>query len=267
MLNLQALGHALAQTPPSITAITKVLAKDRALREFIQITSNYLPAHSTRIISAPSSALSIELFTEAWEQDYFPLHPIICDQAYQFQGDDDFSPYHALTNGIAIDLCGYDYSAAENLWDGPEPYSLLSLLTPHTGHYYTDDQEHAALLKLALVLVDQDTLDRIPRDRFSSAHLQLAAQATNDPRIAHLLRWLDQSTGNIFADDYHDQDDVDIYQGSWTPETINRLTQAWQEYLPIGAAINSVISQLGLDPDQTLNLILDEIQRVPGDLE
>jgi hypothetical protein len=248
--SLSILGNKLRSLgPPSIDALIAQLGDVEGYMEFVALVREFLPEREQDIIHKTTLRDQIATFATYFGDRYFPL-----DDSLIW----DSESYSWLTRAIPVVLRSIS-------WDDYHCISVdgrpgIQLMTYIVQDPYLDGETRILLAESCREHVPINLLQQVPEEGFSSMECHRILDKT---LYKGLALWADivwAETGNLFLDTTYD--DIYMYeQLDWDRETVERLTQQWQQADMIEEEIINLGNWLEDDPpshfEELVNFMLE----------
>ena len=237
--------------PPSLSALIARLGEAEEYERFIEIVREFLPEREQEILHEPTPVAQIAAFCSHFKHRYFPL-------------DDDrlamehYLSYGDFTRGIPVIVQGLSYDDYHEISSNFRPgFQLMTYLVPDPME---DDQTRVALAEACAEHVSTARLEQVPEGGFSREECH---RLLNDTTFKGLALWADivcGESGNFFLDNC--QEDLwNLELPEWSRETVQHLTQQWQEHEVIFEEVTNMAIWLEEDPparfEELLKFILE----------
>jgi hypothetical protein len=234
---------------PSLSSLIACLAGAEEYKDFVSLVREFLPERERSILYRQTPQFQVAAFAQYFEDRYFPL-----DDPFKVG---DVESYLDLTQGIPVILQGLSYDDYELIAsDWREGYQLMTYLVESP---YEEDR--VALAEALSQYLPRELVEQIPphANGLSPEELHRLLDGTKFQPLADWASMVWHDTGNFFLDtDYEEM----WNQGRppWNKETVQRLTQEWQQAERIGEEIYSLATWLEEDPPAHFAELLSFIQ-------
>lgn len=248
---LSILGRKLRSLgPPSLSILVARLGEVEEYGEFVALVREFLPELEQEILHELSPEAQIATFASHFEDRYFPL-----DDCFKLG---DIESYGDLTRGLPLVARGIswdDYHEMPSDWR--TGYQLMTYLL---GDPYAEGETRIALAEACAEHVPADLLQQIPEGGLSPEECHRLLDETPHKPLALWADIVWTQTGNFFLDHSYE----DLWQWplpDWDRETVEYLTQQWQQAESIEEEVLNLASWLEGDPqarfEELLNFILE----------
>ncbi len=205
-------------SPPSIAALIAVMERSEEYAEFMRIVHEVVPESKADIKREHSIAARVAMFATAFENRYFPLHPMFAGGMAE--------SYEDITEYIPIILRSIDWDNYRG-FSGGEFRPGLTLLAYLIGDPWQEGEgERIALAETCVQWVPQHILQRVPEE-ISRTDIHALLDGTRFESVGIVADILHMTTHNCF----YDEDQESVHQGAvdleWRRENVEVLTQKW----------------------------------------
>lgn len=238
-------------SPPSINELIAIMERSEEYAEFMRIVHEFVPEVENEVRIQHSVAARIATFAIAFENRYFPLHPMYEDGMAE--------GYEDLTCYIPIILQSMDWDTYEELAMGEFRPGLTLLAYIIENPWQQGEGERLALAETCAQWVPQHLLQRAPEE-ITREDIHLLLDGTRFESVGIVADILHMQTGNCFFD----EDQESVHQGSvdleWTRENVEELTRAWLQAQVIGDKAFKLYEWIDENPPQRFTEIEDFIE-------
>jgi hypothetical protein len=247
---LSILGRKLrSRGPPSLSTLVARLAEVEDYAFFVAIVRDLLPEREDEIIRELTPGAQIAAFASHFEDRYFPL-----EETFKIG---DAETYSDLTRGIPIILSGISYDDYHEIASDWRPgFQLMAYIV--ADPYM--DETRVALAEACAQHVPADILQQVPEEGLSTEECHRILDQTPHKALAQFADILWTETENFFLDACYE----DLWNWGipdWDRETVDNLTQKWQQAEMIYKEVTNLATWLEEDPpghfEELLNLILE----------
>ena len=163
---LSGLAQMLLRRPPSLRELVTMVGYAEDYAWFAGLVRRLFPDEAESALAAPDMGERMERFARLFQERHFPLYaPVL--EFWLDEGEEP--PFTWLRRGIPFDLTGFGYDDLHEMWGGyREGLSALVLLAqPPDSFFMGPDGIRTAWLESAAERIPQETLERIPRGRYT----------------------------------------------------------------------------------------------------
>jgi hypothetical protein len=243
---LSLLADILKVGPPLLTEIMGCLEQIETVKEFRALVRMLLPEYESEIMSAPRNR-RVYKFCYYFGLEYYPL-----------PANTDCHPADWV-NGMPVELMAMSYSAYHELQMRPGYILLLSLVIyPYEGDERDIEEEvpsngaKVPLLDLVQRIVGEDSINRIPKDGWTSEELHRITDGTKYDGVGAFADWACSNTGCVVLDSSYENCDYEEGSGEptflWTKRNVDILTSEWPRVQEIRGKIDHIVEWLEADP-------------------
>ena len=241
----------LSLGPPSLSILIARLSEMEEYDDFVNIVKEFLPEREEEILHELTPAIQVAAFASYFEDRYFPLN----DNLKLGEGES----YYELTRSIPVIVKGLSYDDYQYIPSDWRPgFQLMTYLLEDP---YEEGDAPIALAEACQEHVPVELLQRVPEGGLS---LGEAHQLLDNTRYKALALWGDVmwfSTGNFFIDTDYEMLWGGGYGPDWDRETVENLTQQWQQSERIEQEVSDLADWLEEDLatrfEEILNFILE----------
>jgi hypothetical protein len=214
-----------------------------------------LPEYESEIMSAPRNR-RVYKFCYYFGLEYYPL-----------PANTDCHPADWV-NGMPVELMAMSYSAYHELQMRPGYILLLSLVIyPYEGDERDIEEEvpsngaKVPLLDLVQRIVGEDSINRIPKDGWTSEELHRITDGTKYDGVGAFADWACSNTGCVVLDSSYENCDYEEGSGEptflWTKRNVDILTSEWPRVQEIRGKIDHIVEWLEADPIERFRELLE----------
>ena len=219
--------------------------------EFMRIVREFVPEAEREIRIQGSVATRIATFALAFENRYFPIHPMFADGQAE--------SYEDVTIHIPIILQSMDWDTYQELSMGEFRPGLTLLAYVIEDPWQQGEGERLALAETCTQWVPQHTLERVPQE-ISREDIHSLLGGTRFESVGIVADIIHMLTGNCF----YDEDQESVHQGAadleWTRENVEALTRQWLQAQVIRDKESKLYEWLEQDPPQRFAELVDFIE-------
>ena len=238
-------------SPPSIDALIAAMERSEEYAEFMRIVREFVPEVEREIRIQGSVAARIATFALAFENRYFPIHPMFADGQAE--------SYEDVTIHIPIILQSMDWDTYQELSMGEFRPGLTLLAYVIEDPWQQGEGERLALAETCTQWVPQHTLERVPQE-ISREDIHTLLDGTRFESVGIVADIIHMLTGNCF----YDEDQESAHQGAadleWTRENVEALTRQWLQAQVIRDKESKLYEWLEQNPPQRFAELVDFIE-------
>ena len=210
--SLSGLGRTLRRMPASPTSVAALLRGQDGYLAFRRIVRELFQAEEAAILGAGQPGVGREnarvwAFLHLVEERFFPVY--------------ELDEYDQVATGIPFVREGWSYERFHDL-DLPPGQLLLLCLCAHP--YGPDSANRVPLLEACEAHVPRSLLEAIPTEGLSPDRLRERLEGTAFVGAVDFADWVWGETGTAFLDL---DDEAEVWDGDWTPETVEELAGQW----------------------------------------
>jgi hypothetical protein len=231
------------------------LEQIETVKEFRALVIMLLPEYESEIMSAPRNR-RVYKFCYYFGQEYYPL-----------PANTDCHPADWV-NGMPVELMAMSYSAYHELQMRSGYLLLLSLVVyPYEGDERDIEEEvpsngaKVPLLDLVQRIVGEDSINRIPKDGWTSEELHRITDGTKYDGVGAFADWACSNTGCVVLDSSYENCDYEEGSGEptflWTKRNVDILTSEWPRVQEIRGKIDHIVEWLEADPIERFRELLE----------
>ena len=235
---------------PSLSILIARLGEMEEYEDFVILVREFLPEREGEILHELTPASQVARFASYFEDRYFPI-----DDNLKLG---EVESYYELTRGIPVIVRGISYEDYHDVASDWRPG--VQLMTYLIEDPYEGDSR-IALAEACQEHVPIDLLQRVPEGGLS---LGEAHQLLDNTPYKALALWGDivcMDTGNFFFDTDYEMLWSGGYLPEWNRETVEYLTEQWQQADHIDQEVSNLIGWMEEDPTtrfgEILNFILE----------
>lgn len=238
-------------SPPSIEDLIVLMERSEEYAEFMRIVHEFVPEVERDIKVQHSIAARISIFAIAFENRYFPIHPMYRDGMAE--------GYEDITLHIPIILQSIDWDTYQELSMGEFRAGITFLAYIIENPWQQGEGERLALAETCEQWVSQELLQRVPEE-ISREDIHLLLDGTRFASVGVVADILHMLTGNCF----YDQTQESVHQGSvdleWRRDNVEALTQSWLQAQVINDKAFKLYEWIDDNPPQRFAELVDFIE-------
>jgi hypothetical protein len=219
--------------------------------EFVALVREFLPEREEDIIRKAILRDQITAFATYFEDRYFPLEDSLIW---------DVDSYSWLTRAIPVVIRGMSYDDYHDIWSNWR--QGIHLMTYLVSDPYPDGETRILISETCKEYVPIDILQQVPEEGFFPADCHRILDETPYKALALWSDIVWAETGNFFLDTNYDNYMEELLD--WDRETVEMLTQQWQQADVIEEEILNLVIWLEDDPPahfgELVNFILERRQ-------
>lgn len=238
-------------SPPSIENLIVLMERGEDYVEFMRLVHEFVPELEREIKVRHSIATRLSTFAQAFENRYFPLHPMYADGMAEGYGD--------ITCFIPIILQSMDFDTYLELSQGEFNAGITLLAYIIENPWQQGEGERLALTETCEQWVSRELLQRLPEE-IPREDIHLLLDGTRFESVGVVADILHMLTGNCF----YDEDRESIHQGcldlEWTRENVERLTEKWLQAQVLNDKAFKLYEWIDENPPQRFAELVDFIE-------
>ncbi|MHB1413979.1 MAG: hypothetical protein ACYC1C_01910 [Chloroflexota bacterium] len=228
--------------PVTPTSVAALLRGREGYLAFRRIVRDLFPAEEAAILGAGQPGVGREnarvwAFLHLVEERFFPVY--------------ELEEYDQVAAGIPFVREGWSYERFHDL-DLPPGQLLLLCLCAHP--YGPDFANRVPLLETCEAHVPRSLLEAIPTEGLSPDRLRERLEGTAFMGAADFADWVWGETGTAFLDL---DDDAEVWDADWTPETVEELAGQWVRASTILDQVTELARWLEADAPAHFTALLD----------
>ena len=253
---LEIIGQTLNSLGPrSLSILIARFGQIEDYDEFIILVREFLPEREEEILHELTPASQVAAFASYFEDRYFPI-----DENLKLG---EAESYYELTRGIPVIARGLSYEDYHYI--ASEYRTGVQLMTYLIEDPYEEEGARIALAEACEEYVPVDLLRQVPEGGLSADEAHRLVDNTPYKALALWGDMLCFNTGNFFLDTDYEM----LWSGGnlpeWDRETVENLTEQWQQADCIDQEVSDLMNWLEEDPATRFGELLNFILERRGD--